>query len=171
LFTPWLWGERCPVADAGARASFFGQSLRTGRAHLVRAVLEGVAFNTRWLLQSAEKFCGRRLDPIRIIGGGARSELWCRIFADVLDRRIDRVDDPVQCNTRGAGLVAALGLGLTSVDRIAEDVKVASQHEPNREHRARYDEMFGAYVDLYRRGKPILARLARTRDESSGVPS
>ena len=106
LFSPWLFGERCPVTDPTVRASFTNMSLATTRGHLVRAVLEGVAFNTRWLLGAVEKFVGRRLDRIRIIGGGARSELWCRILADVLDRDIAQVEDPVGANARGAALVA-----------------------------------------------------------------
>ena len=83
LFTPWLAGERSPVDDRNARGGFHNLSLRDRRADLVRAVLEGVAYNSRWLHEAVEQFAGRRLDPIRIIGGGARSDLWCQIHADV----------------------------------------------------------------------------------------
>src|SRR5205814_9865079 len=70
IFTPWLTGERSPIADRWARGGFHNVSLETGRAELVRAVLEGVAYNDRWLLDYMDKFTKRRLDPIRIIGGG-----------------------------------------------------------------------------------------------------
>ena len=62
--------------------------------HLTRAVLEGVALNATWLLGAAEKFVGSRLDDIRLVGGGARSDLWCQILADTSDRTIVRVTDP-----------------------------------------------------------------------------
>ena len=160
IFTPWLYGERCPVADHKVRATFFNQSLRTDRSHLVRAVMEGVAYNSRWLLGSVEKFCGRKLDPIRMIGGGARSDLWCQIYADVLGRRIEQVADPVQCNTRGAALVAALGLGWVKVDEIPSKVAVDQTFSPRAKHRATYDALFNEFVALYRAGKPLHARLA-----------
>jgi xylulokinase len=83
-------------------------SLKTTRAHLARAILEGVAFNSRWLFGCLEKFCGRRLDPINFIGGGASSPLWCQIYADVLDRTVRQVADPIQATARGAGLLASI---------------------------------------------------------------
>ena len=75
IFTPWLKGERSPVADRSARAGFHGMGLATTRADLVRAVMEGVAYNNVWLLAAVEKFVGGRLDHIRMIGGGAQSDL------------------------------------------------------------------------------------------------
>ncbi len=104
LFTPWLSGERSPVDDRYARGGFHNLSLATTRSHLVRAVLEGVAYNSRWLHDAVEQFTKRRLDHLRFIGGGAQSDLWCQIHADVLDRTIERVADPVDANLprRGA---------------------------------------------------------------------
>lgn len=162
LFGPWLFGERCPVADPTIRASFTNVSLSTTRGHLVRAVLEGVAFNTRWLLGAAEKFTGRRLDRIRIIGGGARSELWCQIHADVLDREIAQVEDPVGANARGAALVAAIGLGRLRVQDVAATVPIAKTFRPRAEYRARYDELFAGFLELYRATKGLHARLQRS---------
>jgi xylulokinase len=171
LFSPWLFGERCPVADPTIRASFTNVSLATTRGHLVRAVLEGVAFNTRWLLGAAEKFTSRRLDGIRLIGGGARSELWCQILADVLDREIRQVEDPVGANARGAALVAAVGLGELRVEDIAATVPVARTYRPRSELRARYDELFAGYLELYRATKGLHARLHKAvgRDENGGT--
>ena len=111
IFTPWLTGERSPIDDRHARGGFQNLSLSTTRAHLVRAVLEGVAYNSRWLLDGAEKFTGRRLEPIRLIGGGAQADLWCQIEADVTDRRIERVADPLHANLRGAAIFAGAGAG------------------------------------------------------------
>jgi len=160
LFTPWLYGERCPIADHNVRATFFNQSLRTDRSHMIRAVMEGVAFNSRWLLSAVEKFCGRRIDPIRLIGGGARSELWCQIFADILDRPIEQVEDPVQCNTRGAALLASLAMGWSTLDSIHDTVTVAKRYTPNAVHRPMYDAMYREFRELYRVNKSLHARLA-----------
>jgi xylulokinase len=161
VFTPWLYGERCPEANHTVRSGFHNQSLRTTRPDLVRAVLEGVAYNSRWLLQAVDKFTGRTLDPIRVIGGGARSALWCQIYADVLGRTIEQVADPVQCNARGAALVAALGLGFTTVDEIPKLVTVARRYEPIAAHRGVYDERFATFRAIYRATKGIYAGLHR----------
>lgn len=161
VFTPWLYGERCPRADHSLRAGFFNQSLTTTRADLVRAVLEGVAYNSRWLLGAVEKFAGRRMSPIRVIGGGARSDLWCQIYADVLDREIEQVVDPVQCNARGAALLAALGLRHTTVDEIPALVTVKHRFSPRREHRDVHDAGFATFLEIYRANKGIYARLNR----------
>ena len=86
VFTPWLNGANAPIADSSARAGFHNVRLDTGAAEMARAVLEGVAVQNAMLLGAVEKFVGRRLDPIRIIGGGARSDLWCQMHADAMDR-------------------------------------------------------------------------------------
>lgn len=170
LFTPWLYGERCPVADHALRASFLNLSLTTTRAHMLRAVLEGVAFNSRWLLEALERFVGHRLDPIRVIGGGASSALWCQIYADVLGREMEQVEDALQCNARGAALVASLGLGLVTVDEIPEHVGVSARFSPRAEHRATYDRLFAEYRTIYRRTKAIYARLHQDAEDRRHAP-
>ena len=96
LFTPWLNGERSPVEDKVVRAGWLNLSLRTDRAMLVRSVLEGVAYNSRWLLDAYEKFLKRPVPRVRILGGGAQSELWCQIYADVLGRPVEQVSRPAE---------------------------------------------------------------------------
>ena len=165
LFTPWLYGERCPIADHAVRAAFLGLSLTTTRADMLRAVLEGVALNSRWLLLALERFVKRRLDPIRIIGGGARSALWCQIYADVLGREIEQVEDALQCNARGAALLASLGLGLVKVDEIPSHVSVSARFTPRAEHGPMYERRFDEYRTLYRNTKTMYAR--RYEDEEA----
>ncbi|MBK6921410.1 MAG: FGGY-family carbohydrate kinase [Deltaproteobacteria bacterium] len=155
-FAPWLFGERCPAADPDVRGAFTGLSLRSSRAHLARAVLEGVALNTRWLLEAVEHFVGRRLDAIRMIGGGASSALWCQIHADVLDREVLQVEDPVRCNARGAAFVALLGLGRLHVDDIAAKVPVAARYRPQAAHRAVYQGAFAAQRELWKQHRDAL---------------
>jgi xylulokinase len=161
LFTPWLYGERTPVEDHAVRGGFFNLTLKTTREHLLRAVYEGVAYNARWLLHHVEKFAGRRMEPIRIIGGGATSDVWCQIFADVWDREVHQVQDPIQANARGAGLLAAMALGRLRVDDIPARVAVARRFVPQPANRAVYDEMYTAFLEVYRRNKGLYARLNR----------
>lgn len=161
IFTPWLQGERTPVEDHLVRGGFYNVSLSATRSHFIRAVFEGVAFNSRWLLGYVEKFVKRRLDDIHFIGGGANSAVWCQILADVLNRRIRQVADPVQANARGVAILAAVALGLASFDTIGEDVALAHTYEPNPANRPTYDRMFTAYLKIYKQNRGIYARLNR----------
>ncbi|HYD39256.1 MAG TPA: FGGY-family carbohydrate kinase [Anaeromyxobacter sp.] len=130
-FAPWLNGERSPVDDHAVRGAFLHLGLGAGRAHLCRAVLEGVALNTRWLMEGVERFVGRPLGPVRAIGGGARSAVWCQLYADVLQRPILQVEDPVRANARGAALLAAAALGWIRIDDAPALVPVARRFEPD----------------------------------------
>ncbi len=111
LYTPWIWGERAPVEDKTLRAGLYNLSLQNTREDIIRAFLEGIAFNTRWLLPPMEKFLGRKPASINIAGGGAQSDVWCQIFADVMDVEIKQVADPIYANARGAAWIGAVGTG------------------------------------------------------------
>ena len=161
LFTPWLNGERSPVDDHTVRGGFHNLSLSTSRAQMVRAVYEGVAFNSRWLLEAVEKFVDRRLESLAFIGGGANSDQWAQIHADILDRQIRQVADPVLANARGAGLMALLALGRLSVDQIPDMVEVRRIFTPDRTNAAEYDTLFHEFVMLYKQTKGIFKRLNR----------
>ncbi len=164
LFTPWLNGERTPVDDRLVRGGLHNLTLATTREDVARAVFEGVALNARWMQQAVERLCRRRLDPIAFIGGGARSALWAQIMADVLDRTVRRVDAPDTANLRGAALLALLALGELRAQDLAGRAPIAAEHHPRHETRERYDELFGAFRDLYRAGRRASKRLAAVRD-------
>lgn len=159
IFTPWLKGERGPVDDRSARAGFHNMSLATSQAHLARAVLEGVAYNLRWLLAAAEHFTGRRLDPLRAIGGGAQSELWCQIVSDVCDRTVERVTEPLLCGLRGAALGAGLALGELTPPEIRSLVPTDRTFRPDPRNRAVYDRLFAEFPRLYRTQRSMFGRL------------
>lgn len=161
MYTPWLFGERTPVDDAWIRGGFLNLSLHNTRADMVRAVLEGVAFNSRWLLAPVEKFCGRPINPINMVGGGANSNLWCQIHADVLNRTIRQVENPVLANARGAALIASVGLGCTTFNDVSSKVKIQREYQPNPENRKLYDAMFAEFVNIYKQNKKIYERLNR----------
>jgi len=150
IYTPWIWGERAPVEDPHLRAGLFNLSLDNDRADILRAVLEGVALNTRWLLAPVERFLGRPTEGLNLVGGGARSDLWCQIFADVLRVRVRQVQDPIQANARGAAFIAAAGLGEIALAEVGKLVPIRRTYEPQAEHRAVYDERFQSFRALHR---------------------
>jgi xylulokinase len=163
IFAPWLAGNRSPVDDRNARAGFHNLSLQSTRADLVRSVLEGVAYHTRWLHEAVEHFVARRLDNMRIIGGGATSDLWCQIHADVMDRTIERVAEPLHANLKGAALLAGLALGRISRDELRGLVRIDGTFKPDPTNRAVYDRLYAELPKLYKAQKPMFARLNRRR--------
>ena len=161
IFTPWLYGERTPVENHSVRGGFFNQSLQTTRAHMIRAVMEGVAYNARWLRDAVEKFCARNIAHLNFIGGGANSDVWCQIFADVLQCEIRQVREPVQANVRGVSLLAAVSLGWMQADEIPAHVAIQNTFAPNPANRKIYDALFAEFLNLYKANAKIYARLNR----------
>ncbi|TKJ27925.1 MAG: xylulose kinase [Promethearchaeota archaeon Loki_b31] len=173
IFTPWLIGERSPVDDHTIRGGFYNLSLEMSREHLIRAIFEGVAYNIKWLFIYLEKFIQKRkikdtpgmikkdivIPEVSIIGGGANSKIWCQIFADVLDRTIKQVKDPIQTNARGAAFMASVGLGYLTWDQIPELIEYSNVFKPNSENRAIYDKLFSEYVNIYKIMKKMYKRL------------
>ena len=159
IFTPWLKGERSPVDDRNLRAAFLNVSLRTNRADLARAVLEGVAYNARWLLDASEKFAKRKLSPLRILGGGAQSELWCQIHADVIGRPVERVESPLHTNVRGAAQFAALALGHCTLNDIAANSRIQQRYEPDLRAHTIYEPLYREFIKLAASQKKMYRRL------------
>ncbi len=158
FFTPWLSGERSPVDARWARGGFHNLSLAADRAAMTRAVLEGVSLNLRWLLEAAEHFTGRRLDPIRLVGGGATMDVWCQILADVLDRRLERVELPWMAGLRGGGLTVGLALGDVRREEVHALVPVERAFTPDPAHRGTYDAMFAEFPRLFRSQRGFFRR-------------
>lgn len=163
LFTPWLTGERSPIDDRNARGGFHNVSLSTTKGDLVRAVMEGVAYNDRWLHTSVEKFAKQRLDHIRIIGGGAQSDLWCQIHADVMDRTIGRVAEPWYANLKGAAIFAGMALGEVRAPEVHGLVEVDRVFTPDPATREVYDRLYREFPGLYKGQKAMFKRLNRRR--------
>jgi xylulokinase len=129
----------------------------------MRAALEGVALNTRWLLRPFEALLGRRTGEIHMIGGGAMSDLWCQIFADVMNRPIRQLKDPIQANARGAAFIAAVGMGFISFEEIPSLIECQATYRPRDETRGVYDAHFREFVNIYKRNRGIFRRLNASR--------
>ncbi len=161
IFTPWVNGERTPVEDTALRGGLHNISTTTNMDHIVRSVMEGVAYNTRWSLGYVEKFVGRELNPLRMIGGGGKSDVWCRVMADVLNREIGQVRDPQQANARGAALIAAVGLGYISFDDVPDLVPLEKSFSPDPDNREIYEELYREFLNIHKLSKSIYHRLNR----------
>ena len=159
LYTPWVWGERAPVEDRTVRAGLYNLSLHNTRADVIRAFLEGVALNTRWLLAPVERFLGRKVEAIHIAGGGAQSDIWCQIFADVLQVAIKQVAAPLHANARGAAWIGAVGLGEISFADVPRLVQFKRAYTPDARNRDLYDERFAVFTQVYRQMKGIYRRM------------
>jgi len=159
IFTPWLYGERAPIDDHSVRSAIFNMSLSTTREHLIRAVFEGVAYNSRWLLGYVEKFIKQPLDPINFIGGGANSRIWGQIMADVLNRTIRQVKDPIQTNVRGTAFLASAALGCITFDEISDTIQIGNTYTPNPQNRKIYNRLFKEFKNIYKANKGIFRRL------------
>jgi xylulokinase len=160
LFLPYLSGERTPHRDPLARGAFVGLTTRHGRGHMVRAVMEGVTFSLR---DGLEIMRGMGLDvsEVRVTGGGARSELWRQMQADVFAAPITRMRAE-EGPAFGAALLGGVGAGVYPDVAAAVEAAVATAGtvEPNAEATQAYDQAYEVYRTLYGALKPAFDALA-----------
>jgi xylulokinase len=161
IFMPWLNGSIAPEENGDVRGGFFNLSLSTSRSHMTRAVMEGLALNNRWTMGIAEKFIGRKFEKFRFAGGGALSDVWAQIHADVLGVPIHQVDDPAHTTIRGAALLAFNKLGFRGIEEFPNLIKIRKVFEPNVKNRVVYDKIFHEYRQLFIRNKKIFTALNR----------
>ena len=149
FFLPYLMGERSPHNNPDARGVFFGMSMDTTRADMTQAVLEGVAFGLRDSLEVARSL-GIRLERTKICGGGAKSPLWKKIIANVMNLKVDVLENE-QGPGMGGAMLAAVGCGAyPDVETIAKKfVKVVETVEPDPDLTAKYEERYQKFRTLY----------------------
>ena len=150
LFTPWLHGNRCPFEDPAAAGMFFNIRLNTGKSELIRAVLEGVCFHLRWMLECQAGKTATS-DPIRFVGGGALSPVTAQILADITGRTVETVASPQNAGSVGAAAVMAVGLGLLpDLEGVGALIPPERVFRPNGDARAVYEKSFAVFQRLYR---------------------
>ena len=149
FFLPYLMGERSPINDVNARGTFIGMTMDTSRADLLQAVLEGVAFAIRDSFEVA-KSLGLSIPRSWICGGGAKSPLWRKIFANVLGIPLDMVKTE-QGPGYGGAMLAMVGCGVFASVQEAADalVELACTIEPDPEITARYEERYQKFRKIY----------------------
>ena len=162
LFTPWLSGERAPVLDHYLKGAFVGLTLGHTKAHMARAIMEGVAFHLRWILEQLEKL-GLRIEDVTASGGGNTSPVWSQIISDVIQREMHVVALPQEAGALGAALTAAVGLGvypdMEAVDGLARFSRVV---RPDAGHFNTYDRLYKEYRNLYDVFSPIYRRMHKS---------
>lgn len=147
IFHPYLLGERSPLWNAQARASFFGLGRHHTQAHLVRAVLEGVVYNLHGVFTALEQ-SGGRVTKLRASGGFARSELWQQMLADIFDRTIE-VPRIIESSAFGAAAIAFWALGeWDSLAQVEDRVEIAQTKMPVAENVRRYRQILPVYNAL-----------------------
>ncbi|MCD7842460.1 MAG: xylulokinase, partial [Lachnospiraceae bacterium] len=155
FYLPYLMGERSPHNNPNARATFIGMTMDTTRADMTQAVLEGVAFALRDSLEVA-KSLGIQIERTKICGGGAKSPLWKKIIANVLNLKVDVIESEEGPGLGGA-MLAAVGCGeYASVEEAAAKiVRVIDTIEPDEELAAKYDARYQQFKQIYPTCKPL----------------
>jgi xylulokinase len=156
IFTPWMLGERCPFIDAKARGGFMNLSLNHNKRDMIRAVMEGVAYNTRWVQELFETNMKQKITSLSGVGGGAKSNIWMQIFADVLGKPIRQINVLQDVGSVGAAMVAAVGLGVyKDFDSLEKIFKVKATFNPVEGNKQVYDRMYDAMKKAYKGLTPI----------------
>jgi xylulokinase len=169
LFLPYLLGERTPYADPDARGAFIGLTLRHDKAAMTRAVLEGVSFALRDSLEMMKQL-GIPLSEIRVTGGGAKSNVWRQIIADVMGMEVLSLtvdEGPAY----GAALLAGVGAGLyPSIETACERfIRTKDRILPNPERQQRYNECYDMYRQMYGVLRHSFQRLSRLEKQGYDI--
>lgn len=166
VFLPYLMGERAPLWDATARGTFCGLSKRHTQNDMALAVLEGVGFSVRQLLEETEKAAGFQCSHLRLSGGSANSDIWSQIKANILERSLERVKN-TDTGVFGVALMAMVGIGLYSDIYAAAQtaVKIERVFEPDTSRIGWYRELYATYRASYQALKPVFSRLAALQNE------
>lgn len=159
FFLPYLMGERSPHNNPNARAAFIGMTMDTSRADMTQAVLEGVAFALRDSLEVA-KSLGIDLTRTKICGGGAKSPLWKKIIANVLNLKVDVIESE-EGPAMGGAMLAAVACGeYKSVEEIADKVvKIVDTVEPDPALVEKYEARYARFKEIYPACKPVFEKL------------
>lgn len=150
VFLPYLMGERAPLWDAKARATFCGLTKNHTQADMTLAVFEGVGFSARHLTEELEKAAGFTCKSLCLSGGAADIDLWCQIKADTMGRTLQRLEN-INTGPLGAALMAMKGIGAydSMQHAMVSTVRVGKTFEPDASKRDWYDALYRIYRDMY----------------------
>ncbi|MGD0820967.1 MAG: FGGY-family carbohydrate kinase [Desulfomonilia bacterium] len=166
ILTPWLFGERSPINNPYLRGQIFNIGLNTTRADLCRAAMEGVAFNIRWGMECVEALSAKKTRPttdeVRLIGGASKSDVWCQIFADVLQRPVVQMMNPQMASAQGVATIAMVSLRIyRDFKEINRMLKKGSLLRPDPGTKALYDSLFAHYKALYKNNRASFNKINR----------
>jgi xylulokinase len=160
LFLPWFnSGSLAPTADRFLRGGFINLTNSTTRNHLARAVLEGIAYNWRWLKETAEAFSKFKFPYWRLSGGGASSDIWAQIMADVIGIPMHQQENPSQNTLLGIAFLAFIRLGYMTLDEIPKKVLIKHIFEPDPKNQVVYNQIYAQFRKCTKQLKPIFHTL------------
>lgn len=150
IFTPWLHGNRCPFEDPNSAGMFFNIKIETRKREFLRAVLEGICFHLRWMLECQDKKIVTS-NTIRFVGGGALSDVTSQMLADITGRTIETVEYTKDVGAIGAAMLVAVGTGtIESLDAVKKLVKIRKSFVPNLNNKRIYDRNYKVFKQLYK---------------------
>lgn len=159
IFTPWLHGNRCPFEDSDAAGIFFNIKLENGKTEMIRAVLEGICFHLRWMLECQDKKI-KTSESIRFVGGGALSKVTCQMLADITGRTIETINHSQDVGAIGAAMVAGVGLKLIpSLEEAGSFIEVSDRYIPNPDNKNIYDKNYEVFKLLHDSNKKLFKKM------------
>jgi len=169
IFTPWLLGERCPVSTTTTRGTVFNLGQEHTRGHFVKALLEGVGYNLRWIFENYRRDFGFNPEVIRAIGGGSVNESWMQGIANITGKPVETINRPTMAGALGAASCAFVGSGhYNSFHQVNQFIEVEKSFRPDPSLEELYTKLFHSYKDVYRGLKKayIRANLERFNQNS-----
>jgi xylulokinase len=150
IFTPWLLGERCPVSTTTTRGTIFNLSIEHNRGHMVNALLEGIGYNLRWILENYQRDFGFKVDTIRAIGGGSVNDKWMQGIANITGKTIETITEPKMAGAIGVATCAFVGAGIFSnFSEVSELIQVDKVFTPQPGKKEIFDSLFKTYKSIY----------------------
>ena len=150
IFTPWLHGNRCPFEDSNAGGMFFNIRIENGKRDMIRAVLEGICYHLRWLLECETKKV-KTSDPIRFVGGGALSPVTCQMLSDITGRTIETVSNSQEVGAIGAAIVVAAGIQEVDVLELSRRlIRTDHVYVPDPGNKEVYERNYKVFKRLYK---------------------
>jgi len=169
LFLPYLLGERSPHWNPNARGVFLGLTRNHTKKDMLRAVLEGVCFNLRIIIEAFEEQ-GATIEAVRVIGGGAKGWIWRKIMANIYGKPILLTAYPLEATSLGAAIAGGVGVGLFQDFSVTEQlVKITARQEPDLdgEKASRYERLFEIFKEAYEQLLPIFEKLSALSESPS----
>lgn len=161
IFLPYMFGERSPLWNSKARGVFFGLSYEKTRAHMIRALMEGVGFSLWHNLKTAEEI-GVQAKELHSVGGASHSSVWTQIKADITGKVV-KVPNSDQATTLGAAILAGVGTGVYRdfSEAVAQTVKMKKHYQPDPERHEKYQRCYNLYLEVYEKLKDCYETLEK----------
>ncbi|MEI3606516.1 FGGY family carbohydrate kinase [Pseudogracilibacillus sp. SE30717A] len=149
IATPWIHGELSPLSK-NAKAVFLNITSQHDRRHFMTAIMEGICYMLRWKIEKYTYESGHKIDSIRVVGGGASSDIWMQMMANILKIPVQVPNNPRHAGSIGTAYCALIGLGVCqNFDDSMERIKIDKIFNFNRLYEKRYDKLFNVFKNIY----------------------